>query len=284
MPDARRLIVNADDFALHPSVNRAIILAHREGIVTSTTILAGGMAFLDAIEDLKSCPELGVGVHLCLVDQRPVLKPEEVSSLVNGEGRFCASYAAFLKRYLLGQIHHQQMQRELEAQVGRIRDLGLKITHLDSHQHLHLLPGIAAMAAEIARKFAIHCIRIPAERPEASYGTGSWMRRWQGRLVYRMAMTSRRRFARLGFRSPDHFFGFNRGGRLLLEDWLKLVPQLPPGVSEVMVHPGANTEELRAAFGWGYHWGEEFQALTHPQLRLLIMQNQVELVNYGDII
>jgi len=104
MSESRRLIVNADDFALHPSVNRAILLAHREGIVTSTTILAGGMAFFDDMEELRKCPELGLGVHLCLVDQRPVLRPEEVPTLVDQGGRFCATYAGFLKRYLLRQI------------------------------------------------------------------------------------------------------------------------------------------------------------------------------------
>jgi len=283
MPESRRLIVNADDFALHPSVNRAILLAHREGIVTSTTILAGGMAFFDAGEELKSCPELGIGVHLCLVDQKPVLKPEEVPSLVDHEGRFCASYAGFLKRYLLRQVPLEQVRRELEAQVGRIRDLGLKITHLDSHQHLHLLPGIARIVADVARKFDIRCIRVPAEQVKGHQGPTSFTRRLQGRLVFRLAQKRRREFSRQGFRFPDHFFGFSQGGKMLLNDWLKLLPRLPAGASEVMVHPGADTQELRACFGWGYHWGEELQALIHPQLRLLIMQQNIQLINYGDL-
>ncbi len=284
MPESRRLIVNADDFALHPSVNRAIILAHREGIVTSTTILAGGMALFDAIEELKACPNLGIGVHLCLVDQRPVLNPDEVPSLVDRNGKFCASYPAFIRKYLLGQIRLAQVRREFEAQVARIRDLGLAMTHLDSHQHLHLLPGISAVTAEIARKFAIRCIRIPAEETAAMRGPSSLGRRIQGKIVFRLAQKRRREFARAGFRFPDHFFGFQRGGTLLLDDWLKLVPRLPAGVSEIMVHPGVDTQQLRTDLGWGYHWGEEFQALTHPQLRLLIMQQNIELIHYGNLI
>jgi len=284
MPDAKRLIVNADDFGIHPSVNRAIILAHREGIVTSTTILAGGAAFFDSAEELKSCPDLGVGVHLCLVDQRSVLSPEQVPSLVDETGRFAKSYSVFIKRLVLGGIKLREVQLELEAQIARIRDLGLTITHLDSHQHLHLLPGISGMVAQIGRKFGIRGIRIPAEMPLPGSPTPSLLRRLQGGFINSLAEKRRREFRRQGFVFPEQFFGFSRGGNFLLADWRRLIPQLPAGATEVMVHPGGNTAELRASLGIGYHWGEEFQALTHPEVRLLLMQHRIELINYGNLI
>ncbi len=285
MLERRRLIVNADDFALHPAVNQAVFLAHREGIVTSTTVLAGGIAFFNAVEELQKCPHLGVGAHLCLVDRRPVLPPEKIPSLVNKEGRFCTSYPGFIRRLLLKKINLAEVQQELEAQISRLLDSGLKLTHLDSHQHLHLLPGIYQIVADIGRKAGLCAIRTGAERsPLAARSRSPLSRRLQGKIVCRLGEKRRDFFQREGFRCADHFVGFLRGGSFLLEDWLGLIPELPAGTTEVMVHPGADARTLQEQTGWGYHWEEELRALLHPEVRSLLTKNNIELINYGDLV
>ncbi|RJP80628.1 MAG: ChbG/HpnK family deacetylase [Candidatus Zixiibacteriota bacterium] len=282
MPEPRRLIVNADDGGLHPAVNRAIVRAHREGVVTSTTILAGGPAFAEAVAACRECPGLGIGVHLCLVDQRPVLKPEQVPSLVDREGRMWASHTGFAARWFTGRIRRDEARRELEAQVARLADSGLPLTHLDSHQHLHLLPGIASLVPELAQRFAIRAVRLPAETVHpAGPARGSAARRVQGRVVYHLARACRRQWRLAGLACPDHFAGFEAGGRFAREAWLGLIPRLPEGVTEVMVHPGEDTGALQRATGWGYHWGEELDALINPEIRDLLTRRGVQLVHFG---
>ncbi len=277
----RRLIVNADDFGLHPSVNQAIILAHREGIVTSTTVLAGGTAFFDSLAELKRCPELGIGIHLCLVDQKPVLPPEKIPSLLDADGGFCASYSQFIKRYALGKVKLNEVKAEFTAQIEILLDAGIHPTHQDSHQHLHLLPGISRVVMELGRKYGIRGIRIPMERVFYSSDPTSPLRLIQSRFVSRLASRCRREYEKAGFKSPDYFAGFTRGGRFLLENWRSVIPSLPTGVTEVMVHPGTDSGVLDEFTGWGYHWNEELEALTHPEVRLMLIENGVELTHYG---
>ena len=157
----KRLIVNADDFGLHAAVNHGIRDAYSGGIVTSTSLMAVGAAFDEAVAIARDCPELGVGVHLTLVGARPVASA--VASLVDGKGDFCASYPVFLRRYLQGTIRRDEVARELAAQIEKVTQAGIRPTHLDSHQHLHVVPGISAIVLDLARRFAIPAVRIPAE-------------------------------------------------------------------------------------------------------------------------
>jgi chitin disaccharide deacetylase len=279
----KRLIVNADDLALHPCVNQAIVKAHREGIVTSTTILAGGSAFFDAVAGVKSCPELGVGVHLCLVDQKPVLDPAKIPSLVDKDGKFPDSYGAFLRGLVLQRFRMSDVRRELEAQITRVLDQGLKVTHLDSHQHLHLLPGISSVVAELGIKMGLRRIRVPSEIVIRGCESPSILRRLQGQIVLGLARKRRREFLRRGLTSPDHFAGFGRGGNFNADNWRALIPQLREGVTEVMVHPGADNSALQSATHWNYHWEQELAALTDPNLKQLIQDHGIQLVNYRDL-
>jgi hopanoid biosynthesis associated protein HpnK len=281
--ETKRLIVNADDLALHPAVNRAVFRAHREGIVSSTTILAGGAAFSDAIEQLKQHPDLGVGLHLCLVDQLPIMEPGKIPTLVGPDGRLESNYASFLKKYLLGKIRQEEIRLELEAQVEKAIDHGLSLTHLDSHQHLHVLPGIARLAEEIGKRFAIKRIRIPDEHYYQGGSTFISMREIQRWLVFSLAHSYRSRFGKLGWGMPDHFHGFIRGGRMLAKDWRLLIPRLQVGVSEVMVHPGDDSASLKTVVGSDYCWESELAALVDRAVSAMLQEYNIELINFGDL-
>ena len=278
----KRLIVNADDFGLHSSVNRGIRDAHSGGIVTSTSLMAGGEAFDEAVAIAQDCPELGVGVHLTLVGARPVASA--VVSLVDGEGNFCASYPVFLRRYLQGIVKRAEVARELAAQIEKVTRAGIRPTHLDSHQHLHVVPGISAIVLDLARRFAIPAIRIPAE-PLGFFGGLSFS---VGRVAGRSGLTVlaglfRRRALAAGLKTPDHFFGMLAGGQLNETALQNILQQLPAGTSEIMCHPGRPDAALARQYSWDYHWSDELAALCAPQTRRLLQENGVRLISFREL-
>ena len=280
----RRLIVNADDFGLHAAVNRGILTAHTEGIVSSASLMAGGAAFDDAVRIAKQCPQLGVGVHLTLVGASPLLPVAEVSSLLDEAGDFYGSYPLFIKRFLRGKIRLAEVERELAAQIDRVRMAGIQPSHLDSHQHLHVLPGIGGLVLDLARRFSIRAIRIPAE-PVAFIGATPAT---VGRLVGRGGLTMlanlfRQHAAAAGIRTSDHFFGMLAGGQLTEPALLAILRRLPPGDSELMTHPGFADESLADAFRWDYQWDAERQALTAPAVRALLVERQIRLISFREL-
>ena len=280
----RRLIVNADDFGLHAAVNRGILTAHTEGIVSSTSLMAGGAAFDDAVRIARHCPQLGVGVHLTLVGARPVLPVAEVSSLLDEAGDFYGSYPLFIKRFLRGKIRLAEVERELAAQIDRVRMAGIQPSHLDSHQHLHVLPGIGGLVLDLARRFSIRAIRIPAE-PVAFIGaTPATVGRLAGRGGLTMlANLFRQHAAAAGIRTSDHFYGMLAGGQLTEPAILAILRRLPPGDSELMTHPGFADESLADAFRWDYQWDAERQALTAPAVRALLAERQIRLISFREL-
>lgn len=161
----RLLVVNADDFGLTESVNRGILEAHTRGILTSTTILANGAAFDSAAALARQAPDLGVGVHLNLTEGRPVASPAEVSSLLNEHGRFLRSAAALMRKVLTGRLRADEIERELSAQIEKVQRADIRVTHLDGHKHVHMLPGILPVVLRVAQRYGIPAMRWAVEHP-----------------------------------------------------------------------------------------------------------------------
>ena len=158
---ARTLIVNADDFGLSASVNAGIVRAHALGIVTSTTLLATGAAFDEAVAMARRYPALGVGVHLDLVEGRPRCAPSQVPSLLSSAGTFVGGTPALASRAFRGRLAYRELVLELVAQIARVVDAGIRPTHVDTHQHAHCLPVVCAAVLEAAARFGIRRIRFP---------------------------------------------------------------------------------------------------------------------------
>ena len=280
----RRLIVNADDFGLHEAVNRGIYEAHTRGIVTSASLMAGGAAFEDAVRIARSCPELGVGIHLTLVGGHPVLPPQEVSTLVDEQGNFCASYPVFLSRYLTGRVRLAEVEQELAAQIEKMRLAGVTPTHIDSHQHLHVLPGIGGLVLTLARRFSIRAIRIPAEPVGFLGGMSPAPGRLGGRIgLTLLANLFRQHSLAAGLSVTQHFFGMLAGGRMNEALLQRIIQSLPEGDSEIMVHPGADSRVLASEYSWGYHWEEELQALVSPRIRDMLKTKAVQPISFREL-
>lgn len=280
----KRLIVNADDFGLHPAVNRAIIDGHASGCITSTSLMPGGAAYYEAVGMACSCPGLGIGVHLTLVGERPVADPARVPSLVDGEGRFPDNYVLFLARLLQGKVKMAEVRYELAAQLDKVAADGITVSHVDSHQHLHVLPGIIDIVLDLAGERAIRRLRIPDEGLLFTGGYPFTVGRIIGRTgLSLLAGWARRKARNRGFAAPDFFFGMLAGGNMREEYFMNIVDALPPGTSEIMVHPGSDNAALEACFGWPYHWQDEMAAVTGRQVLDRLAEAGIELVSFREL-
>lgn len=280
----KRLIVNADDFGLHQAINRGIIHGHAAGCITSTTVMPGAPAFDDAVELAARHPGLGVGVHLTLVGEKPVAGAAAVPTLVDAAGRFPASYPQFLTRLLQGRVNLAEVRLELTAQVERAVAAGIHITHLDSHQHLHVFPGIIDIVLDIAVSHGIKAIRIPDESMVFTGGYPFTVGRLLGRTgLSSLARLARRKAAKRAVAVPDHFFGMLAGGNMQEQYLQTIIAGLPDGTSEIMIHPGADDAELSLAQGWSYNWQAELSAVTSPAVQRLLAQGGIQIVSFREL-
>jgi len=280
----KQLIVNADDFGLHKNINNAIIAGHITGCITSTTLMAGAQAFEHAVALAAANPQLGIGVHLTLVGGRPVTAAERVSSLIEEDGMFCTGYSDLLLKYCSGRVRLEHVREELAAQVSKVLAAGVAVTHLDSHQHMHIVPGIIDVVIDIAKQCAIPAIRIPAE-PMLYFGG---FKPTVGRLVGRcglnvLAGLARVKARRAGLVVPDNFYGMLAGGSLEEKLLLRIIAGLPDGISEIMIHPGFDDSELNTAFAWDYHWQQELAAVTSCRVLDSLKQSGISLISFAGI-
>jgi hopanoid biosynthesis associated protein HpnK len=270
-----KLIVNADDFGIAEAINRGIIEAYDRGIVTSTSIMATGDAFEHAVGLARSRPGLAVGIHLVLTEQRPLVGAAAVPSLVDAAGRFAPHLKDLLARSVRGRIALDEVRLELDAQLRRVRAAGIEMSHIDGHQHVHVLPGISRVVAELAREHGVGAVRYPAERVRGyMLRTLKHARRVaeQAALNLFCAASPLKRLRR-----SDEFVGFYFGGRLDETNLATVLAGLPPGRTvELMCHPGS--EDMRPEGEWQYAWSAERDALTSPRIRELVVARGMQLV------
>src|SRR5260370_39979322 len=161
----RNLIVNADDLGWTAGVNRGIAEAHRNGIVTSTSLLANGSAFADGVKSASELPGLGVGVHLNLSDGKPIAPAEQVKSLVNERGEFSGGPEVLLLQLTTKSLETMEVQTEWNAQIEKVCAAGIRPTHLDGHKHVQMLPGLFGIALRLGKKHRVAWGRGVAEGP-----------------------------------------------------------------------------------------------------------------------
>jgi hopanoid biosynthesis associated protein HpnK len=272
---AVRLIVSADDFGASGAINRGVARACRGGIVTSASLMAGGEAFEEAVALLDDLPQLGVGAHLTLVAGRALLPPARAPTLVAPDGSLPPEAGAFALSFFGGKISLADVRAELGAQLARLREAGVRLTHLDSHQHLHHLPGVAAVVVEAAREFGVRAVRLGRCRlwPRGP----RWLRRQIG---LRFAAEAFGRLARrAGLRMPDGLVAHAWAGGLTADRLAALMAELPPGTWELVCHPAEAEAEPEAAEG--YDRPGELAALTAAAVAAAREASGLRLINYA---
>jgi hopanoid biosynthesis associated protein HpnK len=277
----RLLIVHADDFGITEAISDGIVLAHKEGILTSTSVMATSEAFVHAMRSYQSVPSLDLGVHLTLVGEVPVLEAGRIPSLVDRDGRLFSHAATFTKKYLMGKIVLEEVREECDAQIRMVQDWNVPISHLDSHQHLHALPAIRRVVVGLAQKYNIPAVRLPHEKPRRYMFTNY---RMAPRALQMLALSL---FCRMGGRSKivqtDHFAGFYFSGRLTRRNLRTLIDNLPVrGACELVCHPGLAANNVEQDH-WNYCWRDELDALIDPDLPDILRQRGIGLINYRDL-
>lgn len=269
---ARTLTVNADDFGFTRGVNRGILHCHLHGILTSATLMANGDAFGDAVEIARSHPSLDVGAHLVLVQGRSVLNGEPLPPTL----------PSLLSALSLRRLTPYD---ELKAQVERILAAGVRITHLDTHKHTHLLPPVLDAVLRLGREFGVCWVRRPFDLPLPEAGAPTpFVARMARRAMAPMQARFDRRIRSAGLRTTNHFAGFQWTGRLSAAGVAALLRSLPPGTAELMTHPGYCDQELRRApTRLKESREEELRVLTDPQVRRAAEECGIRLAGYGDL-
>ena len=278
----RRLVVNADDLGLTRGVNDGILDAHDLGILTSASLFANAPATADAIARTRLRPSLGVGAHLALVDGAPTLPPDDVPTLVAGDGRFHDSWQPFIAACLRRRVSMDDVERELTAQIARLQRAGVSLTHLDAHKHVHAYPPIFAIVARLAVRFGIPAVRVPYERwPRASaVRRRGRTQTWLNAAMWPWARTNYRTAAALGVRTPV-FAGRISTGVLDRASLAAILHGIGRGVTELMVHPGYVDDELRRLNTRLLDSRrEEIELLCSMQTRARLVAEGIELVRH----
>ncbi|MCE5287410.1 MAG: ChbG/HpnK family deacetylase [Pelosinus sp.] len=281
----RGLIINADDFGLHRVVNAGIIEGYQRGCITSTSLMPGGRAFDEAVALSRANPGLGVGVHLTLVSEKPVSNIAMIPSLVNKNGYMEENYIKFLLKFIKGEICLKEVETELTAQVEKAVATGLPLTHLDSHQHLHVVPGIIDIVIRLAKRFEIKAIRIPDE-PYFFFGGYKFQ---PVRAIARCGLTflarlARQKAAREGLITPKHFFGMLAGGNMQERFLYNIIRAVPEGICEIMMHPSLETQTVNSLYNWDLHGQDELAAATSAVIRKEITERRIELLSFGELV
>src|SRR5215468_8820196 len=284
---ARRLIVNADDFGMTAGVNRAIIEGHTRGAITSSTLMANMPAFDTAVRLARDHPSLGVGLHFNITQGRPVADSSRVSGLIDDRGEFWGTSTALLGRALTGRLSAEEVVIELRAQIEKALNAGVRLTHVDSHKHTHALPHICEAIIATIKDYGINAVRLPSETWRFDRDARSFKLILQSAGAFGISQLCRISGAKLkksGVKTPDFFIGVSRTGFWTKEWLIELIERLPAGASELMCHPGYNDAELggvktrlRASRA------NELRLLTDPDVVAKLKENDVELINFSGL-
>jgi len=291
----RQLIVNGDDFGLTAGVNRGIVEAHRDGVLTSATLMANGAALQEAVEAARAIPNLSVGCHVVLVDGAPVGPAGGLDTLVAIRSaepeKFYSSLSSFAARATFGGFDRDQLVDEIVAQIRKIQAAGIEVTHLDSHKHTHVFPDILQAMLRAARICGVRAIRNPLVPVEAIpsrrfRGNRVLLKRYgQVRMLRTLGRNFRPQTARAGLKTPDGVVGVIETGRLDATLLKQALADLPEGTWELVCHPGYSDPDLRAT---GTRLVEtrdqERDLLVSADLKQFLEQQKIGLASYRDFV
>jgi hopanoid biosynthesis associated protein HpnK len=270
----RRLIINADDFGRSRSINEAVIHAHREGILTSASLMVNEAPCAEAVELAKQNPKLGVGLHLTLLMGRSALPQREIPGLVNAQGEFSNDPVKVGFQYFFGRGLREQLRKEIHSQFARFRATGLPLDHVNGHLHMHLHPTVFRILSEDAAELGIQRMRLTREPfwTDVPLARGRRLYRAAHALIYViLGGRARSTFQKKHIRHTQQVFGLLQNDRVDEAYILKLLPRLPAGDSELYSHPSLD------------NFKHEFEALLSPRVKEQVQKLGIDLIRYQDL-
>ena len=273
----KRLIVTADDFGASPEVNDAVEQAHRDGILTAASLMVAGDAAADAVARAHALPTLGIGLHIVLVEGRPLLPADRIPALVDATGNFRTDMARAGVTIFASPAARRQLAAEVEAQFAAFAATGLVLDHVNAHKHFHLHPTIAGTILKVGTRYGMRAARAPIEprrllRQVDGSETGSRIETVWARLV-------RARLRRAGMLVPDQVFGLAWSGAMTADRVRGILERLPDGLTEIYTHPATGAYPGSAP---GYDYRGELAALLEPLAKTILTRERVALGHFAD--
>ncbi len=273
----KQVVVTADDFGLSPEVNEAVMRGHEFGILSCASLMVAAPQAHAAAALARARPGLKVGLHLTLAEGRPILPANEVPDLVDGSGRFRPGLVGHGARIFLSPRARRQAVAECRAQVAAFQALGLELDHLNGHNHFHIHPTILGAVLQIAASTRIPAVRVPSQPlstiPPSAVLMAAVMAPW--------VASTRSRLRRAGIATNDCLFGLFETGAMVESAWLRLIPLLPDGLTEIYCHPATATVGLLRETMPDYRHAEELAALTSPRVREALERSGARLTSFS---
>ena len=262
-------------------VNQAVEQAHRRGILTAASLMVGGHAAGEAVALARRLPRLRVGLHVVLVDGRPIAPVEQVPDLVDSEGRFHTNMVQAGIGFFLRPSLRRQLAIEIEAQFRAFVETGLALDHVNAHKHFHLHPTIAGLIMRIGQRYGLKAMRVPLEpaavigalEPQSDSASLIALASW-AKLLRRLAH-------RQGILTPDCVFGLAWSGAMTVTRLKALMRHLSAGITEIYLHPAtANAFPGAAA---GYRYTEELAALTASEVKRAAQVSGARFCGFAEV-
>jgi hopanoid biosynthesis associated protein HpnK len=283
----RYLVINADDFGLSSEVNEGILMAHKQGYLTSASLMANGPMLQDAVDRSYSVPSLGIGVHLNLVRGRPISQAQVVDRLVDRRGLFPGTVGGTMRRLMLAPVAVDQAECECLAQIEYIKQIGICPTHVDSEKHVHMYPPLFKRVARVARAQGIRWIRIVRENRIPWHTKPRLRQMGKATVLGVLARRCQKTAAAVGLLSSDGFYGVVHAGRMVKDVYIDIFNSMQSGVTEIICHPGLPAKSHVNRDMGPYFLAEtrrdELDALLDATLRDELQKRRIKLVHFGDI-
>lgn len=273
------LVVNADDFGLHSSINKGVECAIKEGVVNSVSCITNTVYFEDMLRIIKSHMNTSIGVHLNITDGKPLSPPEKVRLLLDNKGLFFGDHLKVARALISHPGLVKQVRYEFELQIKKLSDNQIRISHIDSHGYIHLLPVLFKVVSELACAFRIPFIRIPNER----LFIGNSFPTLHMVVLKILSRYAQHTLSKRELRYAAHFVGLRYSGKTTTMHLLTIIKQLKYGITEIAVHPGDDSKELSQVFQWGFQWREELLGLISEEVKKTIKAEKITLANFNQL-
>lgn len=281
----KKIVVTADDFGLSEGINQGIEQAFKEGIVSCASLSANGNAFEGALKIAKNCT-IDIGVHFTFLEEKPILSADNVGSIIDENRRFFSSLPRFIRRLYLNKKTILNIEKEAKAQIEKILDAGIKPSFFNSHQHVHMLPGLFEKLVLLAGKYNIKVLRVPCENI-ARINLHSNRHKFflpLGIFFLNASSVHHRKILRIkGLKYADRSVGILENGHLNENVLLGILKRLRCGVTEIICHPGIFDQSMIDYKHWHYHWDDELAALLSTNIKKYIYENKIEIINFKSL-
>ncbi len=288
----KQIIINADDFGLGKGINRGIIRAYKEGVLSSASLMVNMPGFEDAASLIRENPGLGIGLHLNFFRGTPVLPIQKTATLVGKDGFFLQDIFKIIKHIYEKRISLLELETECEAQINKALEKGIPITHIDSEKHLHLISRVYEIIVRLAKKHGINTIRNINEYPymlEFVLRGGQISSTALGRiaLLQILSRSKKKINSANSIKTADYSFGLLERNGMSLNKCERLFEYLKDGTTEIFCHPGYIDEEWQSAplnkqrYYINTARERELEVLLSPRLKEAIHNLNIGLVDFS---